>query len=159
MPRSGSVKQRLLPPDPVYKNRLVTRLINRVMRSGKKTVAQGHVYKAFEMLKEKQKKDPLDILRQAVENVKPKMEVRPRRVGGAAYQVPMPVKGDRRESLAIRWLIQEANKRSSSQYHTFAEKLFAELWDAANNTGGAVQRKQNIQRMAEANKAFAHFRW
>lgn len=159
MPRSGLVKKRLLPSDPVYQNRLVTRLINRVMRAGKKSVAQRQVYKAFEMLREKQKKDPLDILCQAVENVKPKMEVRPRRVGGAAYQVPLPVKGGRRESLAIRWLIQEANKRPNSQYHSFAEKLFAELWDAHNNAGGAVQRKQNVHRMAEANRAFAHFRW
>lgn len=159
MPRSGPAKKRLPSLDPVYKSRLATRLINRVMRSGKKAVAQKHVYGAFKMIEEKQKQDPLIVLRQAMENVKPKMEVRPRRVGGAAYQIPVPVRGDRRESLAIRWLIQEANKRPNSQYHTFAEKLFAELWDAYNNTGGAVQRKQNIHRMAESNRAFAHFRW
>lgn len=159
MPRSGSVKKRLLPLDPVYKNRLVTRLVNRVMRSGKKSVAQAQVYRAFTMIEEKQKQDPVNVLRQAVENIKPKMEVRPRRVGGAAYQVPLPVKGDRRESLAIRWLIQEANKRPNKQYHTFAEKLFAELWDAYNNTGGAVLKKQNMHKMADANRAFSHFRW
>jgi len=159
MPRPGSTKKRLLPLDPVYQNRLVTRLVNRVMRSGKKTVAQKQVYGAFKMIEEKQKQDPLVVLRQAAENVKPKTEVRSRRVGGAAYQVPMAVKGDRQESLAIRWLVQEANKRPNSQYHTFAEKLYAELWDAYNNLGGAVQKRQNVHKMAEANRAFAHFRW
>lgn len=159
MPRSGPVKKQLLLLDPVYKNRLVTRLINRVMRSGKKTVAQKHVYQALEFLKERQKQDPLVVLCQAVENVKPKVEVRPRRVGGAAYQIPVPVKGDRRESLAIRWLVREANKRPDTQYHTFAEKLYAELWDAYNNTGIAVKKKEDTHRMAEANRAFAHFRW
>lgn len=129
------------------------------MRSGKKTVARKHVYQALEMIEKIERQDSLNILRRAVENVKPKMEVRPRRVGGAAYQVPMPVKGDRRESLAIRWLIQAANKRPNSQYHTFAKKLYAELWDAYNNTGGAIQKKQNVHKMAEANKAFSHFRW
>jgi len=159
MPRSGLTKKRSLSPDPVYKSRLVTRLVNRTMRSGKKTAAQKQVYKALEFIQEKHQQDPLIVLRQAMENVKPKMEVRPRRVGGASYQIPMPVRGDRRESLAIRWLIQEANKRPNSQYHTFAEKLYAELWDAYNNIGAAVQKKSNIHRMAEANKAFAHFKW
>lgn len=159
MPRPGSVKKRLLPPDPVYKSRLVTRFVNRAMRSGKKSVAEKHVYQALAKIEAKQKTDPLLVLGQAVENVKPQMEVRPRRVGGAAYQIPLLVKGDRRESLAIRWLIQEANKRPNSQYHTFGEKLCAELLEAANNTGGAVSRKENVHRMAEANKAFAHFRW
>jgi len=159
MPRSILTKKRLLSPDPVYKSRLVTRLVNRTMRSGKKTVAQKQVYKALEFLKEKHEQDPLIILRRAMDNIKPKMEVKSRRVGGAAYQIPIPVRGDRRESLAIRWLIKEANKRPNSQYHTFAEKLYAELWDAYNNTGAAVGKKTNIHRMAEANKAFGHFRW
>lgn len=159
MPRTGRVKKRVLPPDPVYGDRLVTRFINRVMQRGKKTVATKHFYHAFEMIKDKTKKEPLEIFHQAVENVKPVMEVRPRRVGGASYQVPIPVKGDRRESLAIRWLILAAQARPNREYQTFAEKLAAELVDAANNTGGAVKKKADIHRMAEANRAFSHFRW
>lgn len=159
MPRTGSIKKRLLPPDPLYKSRLVTRLINRVMKSGKKTVAQKHIYQAFTLIKEKARNDPLKVFHQAVENVKPSMIVRPRRVGGAAYQVPMPVKGDRKESLAVRWLILAARARPNKEYHHFWEKLAAELLDASNRTGGAVQKKQDIQRLAEANRAFAHFRW
>lgn len=137
----------------------MTRLINRVVQRGKKAIAQRHVYKAFEMIKNKTKKEPLEIFHQAVENVKPSMEVRPRRVGGASYQVPIPVKGDRRESLAVRWLILAAQARPNREYHTFTEKLAAELIDAADNTGGAVKKREDIHRMAEANRAFAHFRW
>ena len=159
MPRSKRVKKRVLPPDPIYNSRLVTRLINRVMKDGKKTIAQKHVYGAFELIQKKTKKKPLEVFIQAVENVKPSMEVRPRRVGGASYQVPMPVKGDRRESLAIRWLVLAARARPNKEYHTFTEKLAAELLDAYNNTGGAVRKKDEVHRMAEANKAFAHFRW
>lgn len=159
MPRTGRVKKRILPPDPVYGDRLVTRLINRVMRQGKKTVATKHVYRAFETIKDKTKKEPLEIFHQAVENVKPAMEVRPRRVGGASYQVPIPVKGDRRESLAVHWLILAAQARPNREYHTFSDKLAAELVDAARNTGGAVKKKEDVHRMAEANRAFAHFRW
>jgi len=159
MPRTGRVKKRILPPDPIYRNQLVTRLIKRVMSDGKKTVAQRHIYRAFDLIFKKTKKDPLEIFFKAVENVKPSMEVRPRRVGGAAYQVPMPVRGDRRESLAIRWLIQAARTRPSKEYHHFWEKLAAELLDAFQNTGGAVRKKQDVHRMAEANRAFAHFRW
>lgn len=159
MPRSGRIKKRILPKDPIYQSRLVTRLINRVMQRGKKTVAQKHVYRAFEQVKEKTGKNPLEIFQKAVDNVKPSMEVRPRRVGGASYQVPMPVRGDRRESLAIRWLIQAAQARPNKEYHTFDKKLTAELLDAYNNTGGAVRKKEEIHRLAEANKAFSHFRW
>lgn len=159
MPRTGRVKKRILLPDPVYGDKLVTRLINRVVQRGKKAIAQRHVYKAFEMIKNKTKKEPLEIFHQAVENVKPSMEVRPRRVGGASYQVPIPVKGDRRESLAVRWLILAAQARPNREYHTFTEKLAAELIDAADNTGGAVKKREDIHRMAEANRAFAHFRW
>jgi len=159
MPRAGEIKKRILSPDPIYQSRLVTRLINRVMKDGKKTIAQKQVYQAFELIKEKTQKHPLEIFTKALENVKPTMEVRPRRVGGAAYQVPMPVRGDRRESLAIRWLIQFARQRPSSEYHHFYEKLAAEILDALENQGGAVKKKQDVHRMAEANKAFAHFRW
>ncbi len=159
MPRAGRVKKRILLPDPVYQDQLVARLINRVMQRGKKKVAQKQVYQSFELIKEKTNKEPLEVFRQAVENIKPGMEVRPRRVGGASYQVPMPVKGDRRESLAIRWLIFAAKARSNKEYRTFAEKLAAELLDASQNTGGAIKKKEDTQRMAEANKAFAHFRW
>ena len=159
MPRKGPVKKREVKPDSVYGSKLVTKLINRSMKSGKKRAAQAQIYRALDLVKEKDKRDPLQVINQAVENVKPSMEVRPRRIGGAAYQVPMPVKGARRESLAIQWLIQAAQKRPNKEYHTYAEKLHIELVDAANNTGGAVQRKTDIHRLAEANKAFAHFRW
>lgn len=159
MPRSGRVSKRILPLDPIYKSRLVTRLINQLMRDGKKTVAQKHVYKAFEEIGEKTKENPLEVFHQALENLKPSMEVRPRRVGGAAYQVPIPVRGDRRESLAIRWLILAAQARSNKEYKHFWKKLAVELMDAAKKEGGAFRKKQEIHRMAEANRAFAHFRW
>ena len=159
MPRRGPVKKREALPDSVYGSKLVAKLINHSMKSGKKSVAQTQVYRAFELIKEKDKKDPLQVFKQALDNIKPSMEVRPRRIGGAAYKVPMSVKGVRQESLALRWLIQAAQKRPKKDYHTYAEKLQAELIDAANNTGGAVKKKEDVLRMAEANKAFAHFRW
>ncbi len=158
MPRKGPVKPREIKPDPVYNNKLVAKLINRCMRDGKKSVAQREVYRAFEIIKS-EGKDPIQVFVKAIENIKPTQEVRPRRVGGAAYQVPMPVKGRRRESLAIRWLIFAARARPSSTYHTFAEKLAAEIKDAAIGEGGAVKKRQEVERIAEANKAFAHFRW
>lgn len=159
MSRGKKVKKRVLAPDPVYQSRLVSRLINRIMQRGKKTVARKHVYDAFDQIKAKSKQNPLETFQKALENAKPVMEVRPRRVGGASYQVPIPVKGDRREALAIRWLIQAAQSRSNKEYHTFAEKLAAELLAAAKNEGGAIRKKEEINRVAEANKAFAHFRW
>jgi len=159
MPRTGRVQKRLPDPDPIYNSRLLAKIINRVMNDGKKTVAQKQVYNALQLIKTQSQQDPLKILKQALENIKPKMEVRARRIGGAAYQVPMPVRGDRRESLAIRWLIEFANKRPNKEYHTFAEKLAAELLDAVNNEGLAVRKKTMTHRMAEANKAFAHFKW
>jgi len=158
MPRSGRVKKRLLPPDPIYGNRLVTKFINKVMKKGKKTVAQKLVYKAFDRIKEKGK-DPIEIFKDAVRNVQPMMQVKSRRVGGASYQVPTPVRGDKRISLAIRWLILEAKKRPNKEYHTFDQKLEAELLDAAQGQGGAVKRREVSHKMAEANKAFSHFRW
>ncbi len=162
MARSGPVKQskkREAAPDPVFNDKLLGKLINRVMRSGKKLVAQKNIYDTLEKIKEKSKADPLTVFRQAMENIKPMVEVRSRRVGGAAYQVPTPVRGDRKESLAIRWLIIAALKRPSKEYHTFSDKLSAEIMDAFNNTGGAVKKKEDTHRMADANKAFAHFRW
>jgi small subunit ribosomal protein S7 len=148
-----------LQPDPVYKSRLVTRLINRVMRDGKKSAAQTQVYKAFTLLAEKSGKDALEVFTESLENIKPQMEVKARRIGGAAYQVPTPVRGDRREALGLRWLITASRTRPSREYHTFAEKLVAELIDAQTNLGAAVKKKLDTHRMAEANKAFAHFRW
>ncbi|MDP1743355.1 MAG: 30S ribosomal protein S7 [Candidatus Amesbacteria bacterium] len=148
-----------LQPDPVYKSRLVTRLINRVMRDGKKSAAQTQVYKAFTLLAEKTSKDALEVFTESLENIKPQMEVKARRIGGAAYQVPTPVRGDRREALGLRWLITASRARPSREYHTFAEKLVAELIDAQTNLGAAVKKKLDTHRMAEANKAFAHFRW
>jgi len=137
---------------------LVEKLINRAMRDGKKSVAQKEIYKAFDLIKEKGE-DPIKVFSKAMENIKPSMEVRPRRVGGAAYQVPMAVRGPRKESLAIRWLIFATRARSNSEFHTFAEKLTAEIMDAAEGIGGAVKKRQEMERVAEANRAFAHFRW
>jgi len=159
MPRRGGIRPREVKKDPIYKNKLVTQIINRSMKDGKKSVAQKQVYKALELVKEKVNEDPIKILSQAMNNIKPSTEVRPRRVGGAAYQVPIPVRGNRRESLAVRWLIFAARSRSNSEYPTFAEKLSSEISDAANSEGGAVKKRQDIERMAEANRAFAHFRW
>jgi len=159
MPRRGQIKLREVKPDPIYKNRMVTKLISRVMHDGKKTVAEKQVYGAFELIKDQSKEDPMKIFSQALENIKPSMEVRPRRVGGAAYQVPLQVRGPRRESLAIRWLIVASRSRSSSEYHTFSEKLAAEIMDSSKGGGGAVKKRQEIERVAEANRAFAHFKW
>ncbi len=145
-------------PDLVYSNKLLGRFINTVMKNGKKTVAQGLVYDALDTIKEKGL-DPVDVFNTAIQNVGPKMEVRPRRVGGASYQVPVEVRGERRISLAIRWIIQSAKKRSNKEYKTFAAKLVAELVDAYNNTGEAIRKRDIVYKTAEANKAFSHFRW
>jgi len=160
MPRSGRIRKKIILPDPIYANRQVTRLVNRVMRDGKKQVALRQVYTAFDLIQKKTKtENPVDIFHQALENLKPAMEVRSRRVGGAAYQVPMPVRGDRKESLAIRWLVSAARSRPNKEFHTFSEKLAAEIIDASQNQGSAMQKKGETYRMAESNKAFAHFRW
>lgn len=156
--RSGKAPKRILPLDPVYNSRLVTRFINKVMWEGKKTVAQGLVYAAFEKI-EKSGKNPLTIFEAAIANVAPKMEVRPRRVGGASYQVPTEVRGERKEALAIKWIIDAARSRSSKEFKTFDNKLVAELLDAAEGKGAAIKKREDVQRMAEANKAFSHFRW
>jgi len=159
MPRRRGVKPKAIEPDPVYKNRMVTKLINRSMKEGKKSVAQKQIYAAFDFIKEKTGEDPMKIFSQAMDNIRPSLEVRPRRVGGAAYQVPMPVRGDRRDSLAIRWLIAAARARSNSEFHTYADKLAVEIMDSANGEGGAVKKRTDVERMAEANRAFSHFRW
>ncbi len=146
-------------PDPIYGSVKVSKLINYVMLDGKRSVAQKQVYLALDEVAKALNKKPLEALDDVINTVMPQMEVRSRRVGGAAYQVPMPVKPRRGFSLAVRWLIQEARKRPSKQYHSFAEKLTAEMLDAMQNMGGAMQRKATSHRMADANKAFAHFRW
>lgn len=148
----------LLPADPVYGNRLLARFINRVMKSGQKRTAEQSVYRALAIIKDKGE-DSIKVFETAVAIVGPKMEVRARRVGGASYQVPAEVRGDRRVALAIRWLVQFANKRSNREYKTFSEKLAAELLDASKGQGEAIKRRDTVLRMAEANRAFAHFKW
>lgn len=159
MSRSKSAKRRQVSPDPRFGSLLVARLVNRVMYDGKKTTAEHQVYQALDQVSKETKKESLEALELAIKNIAPQMEVRSRRVGGAAYQVPTPVKTHRATSLAIRWLVTESNKRSNKEYHTYAEKLAAEIKDAIDEVGGAVQKKVNAHKMAEANKAFAHFRW
>ena len=159
MPRRKRTIIKKVEQDAIYKNKLIAKLINRSMYDGKKSVAQKEVYGALEIIKEKSKDDPVKVFSKALENIKPSMEVRARRVGGAAYQIPMPVRGPRKESLAIRWLIFAARARSNSEFHTYAEKLAKEIMDAAGSEGAAVKKKIDMERMAEANRAFAHFRW
>jgi small subunit ribosomal protein S7 len=156
--RSGRVTRIMPEADPLYGNRLLTRFINRVMRSGKKQAAQTEVYRALDIIKEKGE-DPIKVFELAIASVGPKMEVKARRVGGASYQVPTEVRGDRRMALAMRWIVQFANKRSNREFHSFAEKLAVELMEAAKGQGDAVKKRDTIQRMADANRAFAHFKW
>ena len=148
----------MLAADPIYGNRLLTRFINRVMQRGKKRVAEELVYKALDIIKEKGE-DPMKVFETAIATVGPKMEVRARRVGGASYQVPTEVRGDRRLSLAMRWLVTFAKKRGNREYKTFAEKLAVELLDASKNQGEAIKKRDTMQRNADANRAFAHFKW
>lgn len=156
--RAKRVVKKLLPADPIYGNRLLTRFVNRVMKSGKKTTAETQVYRALEILKEKGE-DPIKVFETAMNNVGPKMEVKSRRVGGASYQVPMEVRGDRRIALAMRWIVQFANKRSNREFRSFADKLAVELLEASKNQGEAIKRRDTVHRMADANRAFAHFKW
>ena len=156
MPRRGNVPKREVLPDPVYGSILVTKLVNSVMLDGKKGVAQKVVYGAFDLIKEKTDKDPVEVFAQAMENVMPSLEVKARRVGGANYQVPMEVRPARRQTLALRWLTLYSRSRGE---RTMAERLAGELMDAANNTGTAVKKREDMHKQAEANKAFAHFRW
>ena len=156
MPRRAGVRHRDVLPDPRYNSKVVTKLTNQVMLDGKKGIAFGIVYGAFDIIKEKMGADPMTIFTQALENVKPVLETKSRRVGGATYQVPMEIRPDRRQTLAIRWLVMFARKRSDRNMY---QRLAGELMDAANETGGAFKRKEEMHRAAEANKAFAHFRW
>lgn len=157
--RSKSAKIKTTVLDPKYGNAEVAKLINRVMVNGKKIIAERLVYDAMDIIEQKTKQKPLDVLLAALANIKPKTEVRSRRIGGAAYQVPMPVSPRRQFSLSIRWLVEFANTKSNSEFHTFAEKLAAEIMDAYNNVGAAIKKRDDVHRMADANKAFAHFRW
>ncbi|GBD37807.1 30S ribosomal protein S7 [bacterium HR37] len=156
MPRKGPVPKRQIPPDPKYGDVTVAKFINSLMYDGKKSKAEKILYTALEMVGEKTGKDPLEVFHSAIDNVKPVLEVRSRRVGGATYQVPMEVNPFRRQSLAIRWIINAARER---QGKSMEEKLAAELLDASQGRGGAVKKKEDTHRMAEANRAFAHYRW
>ena len=158
MPRSKRAKVREAKPDPIYGSQLVTKLVNASMKDGKKAVARRNIYLALEQLKDKDK-NPVEVLRIAIENVGPSKKVRPRRVGGASYLVPVSVNARQRLSLAMRWIVEAANSRSNTEYKRYGNKLAAELKDAAENTGVAVAKKENIHKVADANKAFAHFRW
>ena len=157
--RSNKNFKRNIAPDVVFGNRLISKLINRSMLDGRKTVAATQIYNALKIVGEKTGKDSLETFRNALENIKPQLEVRTRRIGGAAYQVPTPVKGDRKETLAVRWLINAARNRSNSAHHSYADKLAAEILDALANEGAAVKKKIEVHRQADANKAFAHFKW
>ena len=156
MPRRGSIAKRDVLPDPLYNSKLVTRLINNVMYDGKKGVAQKIVYGAFDIIKEKTGNDPIETFEQAMENIMPVLEVKARRVGGATYQVPMEVRPERRQTLGLRWLSNYSRLRSE---RTMKERLAGEILDAINGVGGAAKKRDETHRMAEANKAFAHYRW
>ncbi|PWM22542.1 MAG: 30S ribosomal protein S7 [Collinsella tanakaei] len=156
MPRRGNIAKRDVLPDPLYNSKLVTRLINNIMLDGKKGVAQKIVYGAFDIVSEKTGKDPLEVFEQAMENVMPSLEVKARRVGGATYQVPMEVRPERRQTLGLRWISNYSRLRSEK---TMRERLAAEILDAVNGVGGAAKKCDDVHKMAEANKAFAHFRW
>ena len=156
MPRRGNVPKREVLPDPMYGSVLVTKLVNSVMLDGKKGVAQKVVYAAFDQIKEKTEKDPVEVFQQALENVMPSLEVKARRVGGANYQVPIEVRPARRQTLGLRWLTNYSRARSEK---TMRERLAGEIMDACNNTGSAVKKREDTHKMAEANKAFSHFRW
>lgn len=156
MPRRAGVPKRDVLPDPKYNSKVVTKLINQVMYDGKKSIAEGIVYGAFDIVEKKLNQKAIDVFTQALENVMPAVEVKARRVGGSTYQVPLDIRADRRQTLGIRWLTQYARKRGEKNMD---ERLAGEIMDAFNSTGGAFKKKEGTHRMAEANKAFAHFRW
>ena len=156
MPRRGNVPKREILPDPMYGSVLVTKLVNSIMLDGKKGVAQKVVYGAFDIIKEKTDKEPLEVFTEAMENIMPSLEVKARRVGGATYQVPIEIRPERRQTLGLRWLVSYARARSE---RTMQERLAGEILDACNNAGGAFKKKEDTHRMAEANRAFAHYRW
>ena len=156
MSRRRAQIKRQVEVDPVYGTKVITKFINSLMLDGKKTVAEKIVYKTFEIIKEKSKQDPLDVFNEAIKNVRPNLEVKSRRVGGATYQVPVEVRSDRAQALAIRWLIESSKKRGDK---TMQERLSKEFLDASTNKGNAIKKKEDVHKMAESNKAFAHFRW
>ena len=156
MPRRGHIAKRDVLPDPLYNSKLVTRLINNIMYDGKKGVAQKIVYGAFDIIREKTGKEPLEVFEQAMENVMPQLEVKARRVGGATYQVPMEVRPERRQTLGLRWMTNYSRLRSEK---TMKERLAGEILDAVNGAGGAAKKRDDTHKMAEANRAFAHYRW
>ncbi|MCY9590692.1 30S ribosomal protein S7 [Paenibacillus chitinolyticus] len=156
MPRKGPVTRRDVLPDPIYNSKLVTRLINRIMIDGKRGVAQSILYNAFELVQERTGKEPMEVFEQAIKNIMPVLEVKSRRVGGANYQVPIEVKPERRTTLGLRWLVNYSRLRGEK---TMEERLAFEIIDASNNTGSSVKKREDIHKMAEANKAFAHYRW
>ncbi|MFA5532741.1 MAG: 30S ribosomal protein S7 [Candidatus Shapirobacteria bacterium] len=160
MSRKGPAKIRKIEPDAIYGSVTISKIINYSMKDGKRTVAEKQIYDALELIKKDfPKESEIDVLERALENIRPKIEVRPRRIGGAVYQVPTPVRGNRQNSLAIRWFVNSARSKANKQYHSFAQKIAAEINDALNNSGAAVSKRMEIERMAEANKAFAHLRW
>ena len=156
MPRKGYIAKRDVLPDPIYNSKIVTKLINNIMLDGKKSTAQRIVYQAFDIIKDKEQKSPLEVFESALNNVMPVLEVKARRVGGATYQVPIEIRPERRQTLGLRWLVEYARKRNEK---TMSQKLAAEILDAINNNGGAFKKKEDTHRMAEANKAFAHYKW
>ena len=156
MPRRGFIAKRDVLPDPIYNSKVVTKLINNIMLDGKKSVAQKIVYGAFDIIKEKEQKDALEVFETALNNIMPVLEVKARRIGGATYQVPLEIRAERRQTLGLRWLVTYARKRNEK---TMAEKLAGEIIDAINGNGGAFKKKEDTHRMAEANKAFAHYKW
>ena len=156
MARKGHIAKREVMPDPMYNSKVVTKLINKVMWDGKKVTAQKIVYGAFDIVKDKTGREPMDAFEQALSNVTPQLEVKARRVGGATYQVPMEIRDERKQSLAIRWLVEYARKRNE---HSMEQKLAAEIMDAINGQGQAFKKKEDTHKMAEANRAFAHYRW
>ena len=156
MPRRGQISKRDVLPDPIYGSKLVTKLVNNIMLDGKKGIAQSIVYDAFEIVQGKTGENPLETFQKALENIMPTLEVKARRVGGSTYQVPMEVRPERRQTLGLRWLITYSRARGE---RTMAERLAGEIMDAINNTGSAVKKKEDTHKMAEANKAFSHFKW
>ncbi|NDI36986.1 30S ribosomal protein S7 [Chengkuizengella sediminis] len=156
MPRKGPVTRRDVLPDPIYSSKLVTRLINRIMIDGKRGVAQSILYNSFDIIKNRTDSDPMEVFEQAIKNIMPVLEVKARRVGGSNYQVPIEVKPERRTALGLRWLVNYSRLRGEK---TMEERLAAEIMDASNNTGAAVKKREDTHKMAEANKAFAHYRW
>ncbi|MFC6169654.1 30S ribosomal protein S7 [Loigolactobacillus jiayinensis] len=156
MPRKGAAAKRDVLPDPIYNSKLVTRLINRLMVDGKRGTASTILYKSFDNIKSTTGNDPLDVFEQAMKNIMPVLEVKARRVGGSNYQVPIEVRPDRRTTLGLRWLVQYSRQRGE---HTMDERLAREIMDAANNTGAAVKKREDTHKMADANRAFAHYRW